>query len=296
MKKLSKISEIPKIILTAADYERAHTEKKAMSVYIAEREAEELQKLDASLADWMVKDFDSGVPINAFQRQLELRGITKSSKLGIFFQPDSVGLFPEFIESIIFETENALGANELMPTDFIKTTIEIDSGAAKVTKLVLPENKKKMKRGVEGAPFAQYSIEESADSVNLRKFGFSVRITDEARRRETVGSTQILYQEIIANEIYRRQVAEALDTLLDTGYTSFSLLAAALTMPDIYRLMFSDNEDAGATANPVREPDLLITAADGLTAINGRTLFTLTHFTDPTTGYNVTQPFQSTRL
>jgi len=288
MQILNKISDIPRIVLTAQDHLTAAARKISIREFLAEKEREAL--VDKVLADWMKKDVNTGQTLDAYDRQLEVRGIRGSSQLGIFFTPENIGLFPELVESLIFNTENELDVNELKPADFIKTTIEIESNATKVTELSLPTGKKKAKRAVEGAALPQYSIQESGTTVTLTKYGFSVRITDEAKRRETVDSIKTVYNEIITNEIYRRQVGAGLAVLLAGGYTSFSLAGVNLTDLDLYRLMFSNSEDAGATVNQARRPDILITAADGATTPNGKFLFDLVSMRDSRTGYDITKP------
>jgi hypothetical protein len=200
--------------------------------------------------------------LDAFQRQLEIRKITNKTNLDIFWDPQNVGLFPEVVERAVLMSTAELDINELKPEDIIAITKPVDSKVVLRPKLTLPTPSQKPTKIAQGAEPPTYTITESDETITLSEYGFKIVIGDSAAASQSIDQLQVMVKEIASNEIYRRQVEDAVLIAIAAGFTSVSLASSTvLTTKDIFKMFLTTGGSRG------REPDILFSVSDDTGAV-----------------------------
>lgn len=123
--------------------------------------------------------------LDAYQRQLAARGLVvngpRSINLAEFYDPANIVLFPEFIVREV-RAGMVLGSHQLMVSDMVGLSTEIDSGVYDAAYLDESADYEQKKIG-EGADFPVLDIKTDNKSIKLSKYGFMLRETYEHRRR-----------------------------------------------------------------------------------------------------------------
>lgn len=218
-----------------------------------------------------------GCNLDAFQRQLAARGLVvhgpRSITLAEFYDPANIVLFPEFIVREV-RAGMVLGPNQLMVSDMIGLSTEIDSGVYDAAYLNEAEVKDNAKIG-EGADFPVFDIKTDNKSIKLGKTGFMLRETYEHRRRIRVNKLAVFIRHQ-ARQMEKARVEVGLDVSINgnTGNNNAAFSHAATG------LNYNNMVDFWGEFDPYAS-DLLAADKAGILAT-----LKLSEFKDPEAGFN----------
>ena len=204
-----------------------------------------------------------GVSLDAFERQLAVRGLNISGRQAVtleeFYDPDNRPLFPEFIDREV-KAGLVMGRHELADTDLIATETEIDSGTYE-NALVDMTGDFRSKIIPEGTKFPVITISIDEKTVSLQKHGALIKETYEHRRRIRANKMAVFLR--LVGWYMKKDMAEAAVLIAINGNSGNSNSASSDTMTG---LNYNNLVDFWAEFSPY-ESDTLIVPKAGLTAM-----------------------------
>lgn len=215
----------------------------------------------------------AGVNLDAFERQLAIRGLNIAGKNAITLAEwyDDSGyriLFPEFIDR---EVRHGLlmGRNSLKAEDILATETQIDSGTYEMA-IADETGDFSMKVIPEGTKFPRITISIAEKKIDLRKHGVIIEETYEHRRRLRANKMAVFLR-LVGWHMAKDMAEDAVDIAINgnTGNSNgaFSHTDTGLTYDNLI--------DFWAEFDPY-EVDTLVLPKLGLTGI-----LKLTEFKDP---------------